>query len=208
MASPGRPRKRSIEESLDIALELFWRQGYEGTSIQDLSEALGVGPSSLYNSFGSKSQLYLKCLERYTEQNVELQRTLTNEHALTALHELIDASVVQYTKSCSQPGCALLSAPRQCDPELSQIDDFCVSRRAATMDAIEHTIVRAIQQGDLRTETNASSLARFIMSTLQGMSSQAEDGASRIELEQVAKHLKAALATYAAREDKKKKKMA
>ena len=196
MASPGRPRKRSIEESLDLALELFWRQGYEGTSIQDLSEALGVGPSSLYNSFGSKSQLYLKCLEHYMAQNADLQRTLSNEHALTALHELIDRSVVQYTKQCSQPGCALLSAPRQCDPELSEIDDYCVSKRAATREAIQRTIVRAIQQGDLRPETDPSSLARFIMSTLQGMSSQAEDGASRAELERVALHLKAAISLH------------
>lgn len=179
-----------------MALELFWRQGYEGTSIQDLSEALGVGPSSLYNSFGSKSQLYLKCLEHYMEQNADLQRTLTHAHALTALNDLIDRSVIQYTKDCNQPGCALLSAPRQCDPELAEIDDYCVSKRAATREAIEHTIVRAVQQGDLLPETNAPSLARFIMSTLQGMSAQAEDGASREALAQVASHLKAAISLH------------
>ena len=87
--SAGRPRKRTIEESLDLAMDLFWRQGFEATSVQDLCEALGVGPSSIYNSFGSKAQLYLQCLERYIETNAELGQTLNKESAYEAIVSLL-----------------------------------------------------------------------------------------------------------------------
>ncbi len=193
----GRPRKRSIEESLDIAMEVFWRRGYEATSIQDLSEALDVGPSSLYNSFGSKCQLYLKCMERYLEKNRSLGATLQHPNAYQALVNLLDASAIQYTQEGQIPGCALLSAPRHDDPKLADIDDFCVSRRAATQQAITQTIERGITSGAFKPDTNAEALSEFVMSVLRGMSAQAEDGTSRAKLKQVVAQAKIVIDTYA-----------
>lgn len=194
----GRPRKRSIEESLDLAMEVFWRRGYEGTSIQDLSEALGVGPSSLYNSFGSKCQLYLRCMERYLEQNNSLGAKLNHPSARQAVINLLDASAIQYTRDDQMPGCALLSAPRHDDPKLADIDDFCVSRRAATQQAIERTIMRGVAGGEFNQDTDTSAFAQFIMSMLRGMSAQAEDGASRQQLKRVAEQARIVIDTYTA----------
>ncbi len=63
----GRVRGFDVEEALDVALELFWQQGYEGTSIQALCRAMGLQPGSVYAAFGSKRDLFAAALRRYTE---------------------------------------------------------------------------------------------------------------------------------------------
>src|SRR5262245_66262623 len=64
----GRPREFDLENALDRALEVFWRNGYEGTSIADLTEAMGINPPSLYADFGNKEGLFRKVVDRYIER--------------------------------------------------------------------------------------------------------------------------------------------
>ena len=69
-ARVGRPRAFDVDEALDRAVLLFWSQGFEGTSLDDLTEAMGISRPSLYRAFGNKEQLFYKALERYTEAEV------------------------------------------------------------------------------------------------------------------------------------------
>ena len=61
----GRPRAFDMDKALDAALDLFWRKGYEGTSIADLTKAMGINPPSLYAAFGGKETLFHQALDRY-----------------------------------------------------------------------------------------------------------------------------------------------
>ena len=61
----GRPRTFCVDQALDIALKVFWKKGYEGTSIDDLTDAMGINRPSLYSAFGNKEQLFRKALDRY-----------------------------------------------------------------------------------------------------------------------------------------------
>ena len=67
----GRPREFDLDQALDQALEVFWRNGYEGASIADLTAAMGINPPSLYAAFGNKAGLFRKALDRYVEQRTK-----------------------------------------------------------------------------------------------------------------------------------------
>jgi len=108
----ARPRSVSEEDTLERALRLFWKQGYERTSIADLSAAIGVGPSSIYNSFGSKKGLfqrvmthYMKTHAAFTKEVLDGKYTLPAGEAMTCL---LRGGVALYTRRGGPPGCAML----------------------------------------------------------------------------------------------------
>lgn len=196
--SRGRPRKQSIEQTLDLALDVFRRKGYDSTSVQDLSEAVGLGPSSLYNSFGSKDALYLRCMERYIQQNRGLWESLKHPEAIEALEGVLVASANLYAADPVHRGCAILSTSPLNTPEGQHIDAFFDERRRGTLEAWSRRIQQGIDDGHLRPDTPIESLARFLMSVCQGMSAQACDGATQAQLLQVAAQAKIVLRTWAA----------
>src|SRR5579859_7138490 len=85
----GRPREFNFDEALDRALEVFWRKGYEGTSIPDLTEAMGINRPSLYAAFGNKESLFNKVLDRYTEKSGIHVRKALNEPTARGVVEII-----------------------------------------------------------------------------------------------------------------------
>ncbi|MGK5544087.1 TetR/AcrR family transcriptional regulator [Streptomyces sp. URMC 127] len=174
----ARPRQFDEDRVISAAMETFWRQGYEGTSTRDLSESTGLGPSSLYNTFGGKRQLYLRALERYydtaTTEQVELLLTGpgTGQERLRALMtHAIDADVAADGAGGTDGprGCFAISAAIEAaalDPDVRK-----VVRR--TFDRVEdaiHTLVAEGQAaGEIRTGTDARTLARQILSSYYGL---------------------------------------
>ncbi len=180
----GRPRKHSIEQTLDTALQTFWTRGYANTSISDLSKALGVGPSSLYNTFGSKANLYNQCLTAYVNKNGHLmQDALAHPNLQTALYTLVMGYVGTYTQAGCPAGCAILNAPSDDDPQVQTLLD---TLRSSTLQAVHARIQKGVDDGDLPADTSVNGMARFVMSVLQGMSLQARDGATADDLRALA----------------------
>lgn len=196
--SRGRPRKQSVEHTLDLALDVFRLKGYEATSIQDISDAVGLGPSSLYNTFGSKDALYLRCMERYKEQGDVLGQCLKHHDAMHALAAFLTTAATFFTSQSRHRGCAILSTSPLNTPECEHIDAFFAQSRQATFDSVRARIEQGIEDGQLRADTPAPSLARFILSICQGMSAQACDGATESQLLEVAAQAKIVLKTWAA----------
>ncbi|MEU1820902.1 TetR/AcrR family transcriptional regulator [Streptomyces abikoensis] len=173
----ARPRQFDEDRVISAAMETFWRRGYEGTSTRDLCESTGLGPSSLYNTFGGKRQLYLRALERYhetatTEQVELLAGPGTGQERLRALMaHAIDADVAPGGDAGTDGprGCFAISAAI----EAAALDQDVRKVVRRTFDRVEdaiHTIVVEGQAaGEIRTGTDARTLARQVLSSYYGL---------------------------------------
>lgn len=184
----GRPRKRSEQESLDIAMVVFWRRGFEATSMSDLSAALEVGPSSIYNAFGSKEALFQACIEHYLDtQGGWAVDAMALPNVVDSLTCLLRSACVAFTREGAPGGCAVLSAGRLDRPESSNVDAFLLDKRLASVAWTKARIEIGIDEGQLRADTDIDGLARFVSAVVHGLSQQALDGASEEQLMGVAR---------------------
>ena len=167
---------------------MFWQHGYEATSIALLTNALGIGAPSIYAAFGDKRALFLEALDRYIHTYAAFtERALADEaNARDAVERLLRDAAVAYTRPGHPPGCLLITAATNCGPQSADIQAQLRNLRKAGTDALARKITAALRAGELPRGTKARALAVFYSATLQGMSAQARDGASRADLQQIA----------------------
>ncbi|MEP9351421.1 TetR/AcrR family transcriptional regulator [Xanthobacter sp. KR7-225] len=184
----GRPRALDRDEALETALQLFWRHGYEGTSVADLTAAMGVTPPSLYTAFGSKERLYQEALDRYgASYGSFTARALAEEPtARQAVERILQESVAVYTKGPAPRGCMLASGAVTCAPEHTLVVADLSRRRFATIAAIKARFDRAVIERELAPGTDTEALAAFYAAVVQGLSIQARDGVNRDVLDAIA----------------------
>jgi len=187
-ASRSRGRRPTFDrsEALSVALDLFWRHGYEGVSISDLCEAIGIAPPSLYHAFGSKADLYREVLKLYGAGNVTADEIAVAPSARAAVAMLLERGVEAVSRPGRPSGCMISSGMLMASPENADLAQELQALRAETRIALEHRIVRDVAAGALSADTDAATLARFFATVLQGLSVQALDGAGRAELQAVA----------------------
>ncbi|QRK07369.1 TetR/AcrR family transcriptional regulator [Archangium violaceum] len=180
----GRPRGFDSTRALDEALKVFWRLGYEGASITDLTEAMGITAPSLYAAFGSKAELYRQALERYrAEQGAFTARALAEEPtARAAIARVLRESAREFSSRKHPRGCLISTAVLTCAAENQPIAELVAGLRSGTLALFRDRIARGIAQGELPAGTDAEALARYFGAIIQGMSVQAQDGASEAEL--------------------------
>jgi len=184
----GRPRALDRDEALETALQLFWRHGYEGTSIADLTAAMGVTPPSLYTAFGSKERLYQEALDRYgASYGSFTARALAEEPtARQAVERILQESVAVYSEGPVPRGCMLASGAVTCAPEHTLVVADLSRRRLAVISAIKARFDRAVIEGELAPSTDTKALAAFYAAVVQGLSIQARDGVNRDVLDALA----------------------
>ncbi|WP_036286318.1 TetR/AcrR family transcriptional regulator [Methylosinus sp. PW1] len=184
----GRPRALDRDDALETALRLFWRHGYEGTSIADLTAAMGVTPPSLYTVFGSKEQLYREALDRYgATYGSFAQRALAEEpSARRAVERILRGAIEVYAEGPAPAGCMLASGAVACAPEHASVAADVARRRLATIAAIKARFDRAASAGELAPSTDTQALASYYAAVVQGLSIQARDGVSRKILDALA----------------------
>jgi AcrR family transcriptional regulator len=183
----GRPRTFDREHALAVATELFWRYGYDGTSIADLTQQMGVTPPTLYAAFGSKEQLYREALLNYIRSNDLLVQQVV--HNGVPIYSLIETylykSAEAYTDPAHPPGCMLQLAALTCALENVEAHKTGVELRQETFQFMVASLEWAKEREELPPDTNVLALARMFMALLQGMSIQAVDGASTHELKEL-----------------------
>jgi len=185
-----RPRKQPEPEALEKALRVFWTKGYDRTSINDLSESLGVGPSSIYNAFNSKAELFRRSLTHYGDTHLafvhQLMDETETEDVRDALRELFHGLVRLYTEASTPKGCAIFQGGGAGGPAAT--DDAEISRffRGEVYRNLLTLLDRAPDPA--RFAAPSSVLAKFLYATLRGVSQMAVDGASRRELLAIADH--------------------
>jgi AcrR family transcriptional regulator len=185
MARLGRPRSFDREEALERAVDVFRRYGYEGATLVDLQEAMGgIAAPSLYAAFGSKEDLFKEVVGRYVRTSgAAAIRGLTEQPtARAAIHAVLRDSVTGFTKPGQPRGCLLVVGAINSAHASGDIQECLRQFRGQTQRDIAQRIRQGVQEGDLPSGTNVSTLTSFYMSFLHGLSIQARDGASRASL--------------------------
>jgi AcrR family transcriptional regulator len=188
MTAMGRPREFDTDKALEQALHVFWRQGYEGTSINDLTQAIGITKPSLYAAFGNKEELFRKALDRYIDGPAGyVQTAMAKPTVREVVEDLLHGAADAVTNPENPPGCLAVQAALCCGDAAESIKQELMSRRATGEDDLRKRFERAVAEGDLPADTDAGDLARYISAILQGMAVQAAGGANRDELQKVAR---------------------
>jgi AcrR family transcriptional regulator len=182
----GRPRAFNIDIALEQALLLFWRKGYLGTSLTDLTEAMGINRPSLYAAFGNKETLFRKALDRYRDQRSAYLRDALEEPTARRAIELMMQGVVDLVTNPGNPSsCLLAQSLLACADPDDPLHQELVERQAAAVIAIRDRFERAVFEGDLPPDLDSDALARFVLAVNSGLCVLAAGGASRMELLQV-----------------------
>jgi AcrR family transcriptional regulator len=166
----GRPRSFDRDEALETVLRAFWRNGYDGVTVDQLAGEVGVNAPSLYAAFGNKRELFDEAAALYAERLDEaLARDLGAPTAREAIARLLHSAAVEFTAEGNPPGCLVMGEP------------LLAERRAKTREAVLERLRSAQAAGEL--EGDPEELAALIAIVLAGMADRARDGADRIELE-------------------------
>ena len=185
VALRGRPREFDVEEALAAALRVFWTKGYEGASLTDLTDAMGITRPSLYAAFGNKEALFKRALDLYgSEKLAYVGSALEAPTARGVAERMLAGTIDNITNEC--PGCLGVMASVTCNSPESPIGQDIRERTRSVRDAMVGRMQRAIDEGDFSVPVEADAMTRYLMALLQGVSVQAGAGASREDLEQVA----------------------
>jgi AcrR family transcriptional regulator len=184
----GRPRSFDRDRALEQALRAFWEHGFEATPISGLARTMGIGPPSLYAAFGDKKSLFREVVDVYGRTyGAFAGRALDEEPTARAgVTRMLREAAAEYTSAGHPRGCLVLTAATNCTPDSADIQQLLRDQRTANVALVEARIRADIRAGILPAGTDAPTLARLVGVTLQGMSQQARDGATRAELESVA----------------------
>jgi AcrR family transcriptional regulator len=187
-AHKGRPREFDADMALEKALHVFWQRGYEGTSLADLTDAMGINRPSLYAAFGNKEELFRRALDRYTERGPGrgMREALSEATAREVVEQLFKNVAVAFTDPCHPRGCLAVQGALTCGEAADSIKQELCRRRLESENALRQRLERAKAEGDLASDADPVELARFVTTVTQGMSVQAAGGASCDDLLRVA----------------------
>lgn len=183
----GRPRGFDRDAALDQAIRLFWRQGYEATSVRDLSEELGIGQPSLYSAFGGKRALFEEAVEVYDrEYGGFIDAALAEEPtAVETMRRMLTEAPVRYTRRGLPRGCLVASGDAGTGD--GEVKTWLSKFRDQKTRELAHKIQADMSTGALPAETDAQTLAAYVMAVLSGLVQRARDGAPRRELEGISR---------------------
>jgi TetR/AcrR family transcriptional repressor of nem operon len=164
----ARPREFDREAALGDAISAFAEHGYEGTSTDQLLEAMNISRQSLYNTFGDKRQLYLEALRTYAAESMaEQMQSLNNGSPLKGIEAMLNAFILRPSKSCL--GVSSVCEFGRSDPEVTMLNDTAAR-------ALRAALERRISEG--KASVNETAAAHFVLAALSGIKIAARGGAS------------------------------
>ncbi|WP_337880556.1 TetR/AcrR family transcriptional regulator [Rheinheimera sp.] len=185
--SVGRPRAFDMDTALQKALEVFWLKGYEGASLPDLCEAMGINKPSLYAAFGNKEQLFLKAIELYENRPCAFYYpALEQPTSYQVVQHMLCGAAKANADPANPPGCVIVQGALACSESGASVKQALIEKRQKGEVALRERLERAQAEGDLPADADPAALARYIGAVLQGMAIQATSGASCDDLRMVA----------------------
>ena len=182
----GRPREFCVDYALAQALRVFWSKGYEGASLTDLTEAMGITRPSLYAAFGNKESLFRKALDLYEHEKMAYIAKALEQPTARKVAETMLRGAVKNMTGCDEPhGCLRVITETAAGPEAQRVRDELMERGKVIHQAIVGRFKRAQTEGDLPQHIDVEGLADLLKALFQGLSLQATNGATREELDRL-----------------------
>ncbi|MEV7218238.1 TetR/AcrR family transcriptional regulator [Kitasatospora cineracea] len=182
----GRPRTFDLDERLERAMRVFWRHGYEGTALSDLTAAMGINRPSLYAAYGNKESLFRQCLDRYHAGPARhVREALTRPTARAVAEHLLRGTVEVVTRP-EGPGCLLVHGALATGPGAEAVRTETAARRAAQRAALRTRLEQAAADGEFPPDTDPAALADYLSTLTYGLAVQATDGTPPDHLHRIA----------------------
>lgn len=188
----GRPKQFDRDDALDKALQLFWRHGYEATSLSDLVEATGAKAPTLYGEFGNKEGLFRAAAERYISKFAERGHALLTDPESTpekAIENFMRDTAALYTDKSLPSGCFLICTSAALSSSSDAVAEMLRTRHKLHEKMLADFLLARQAKGEIPAHTDIPSLAKYLTCLMQGMSVQARDGASHDELNSIVSKL-------------------
>ncbi|WP_373276300.1 TetR/AcrR family transcriptional regulator [Sphingomonas agri] len=183
----GRPREFCVDAALARALEVFWSKGYDGASLNDLTDAMGINRPSMYAAFGNKEELFKKALDLYEREKMAYIGRALDQPTARLVAETMLRGAIDVACGGDQPhGCLRVINSVACSPEAGSIRHEIVERGKAGRASLAARFERAKAEGDIPDHVDPQGLTGVLVAMLQGISLQASQGAPREELERLA----------------------
>ena len=166
---------------------LFWERGYEGTSMADLTHAMGLNPSSIYAAFGDKRALFQLVAKRYMELRAQYAVKALEEPTLERFtRALFDNTVAFLTTPGHPPTCMTLAGAVGCSLDATPARDLMTEIRKQNQVALRERLLKARKSGELPKEINVDDYTRYLSTIIAGLSIQAANGSTKAELKRTA----------------------
>jgi AcrR family transcriptional regulator len=179
----GRPISFDKDAALEAAMLLFWERGYEGTSMADLTQAMGLNPSSIYAAFGDKHALFQLAVKRYMDSRAQYATKALEEPTLEkVIRKLFDNTVAFLTTPGHPPACMTLAGAMGCSVDAAPARDLMTEIRKQNEVAMKERFLKARKSGELSKDINVDDYTRYLSSILAGLSIQAANGSTKAEL--------------------------
>ncbi|WP_434445477.1 TetR/AcrR family transcriptional regulator [Lentzea sp. E54] len=186
-AQMGRPRAFDADEALEKAMLVFWEQGYEGASLADLTERMGISRKSMYAAFGNKEELFRKALRRYEEGAITyVAEALRAGTAREVAATFLNGAVRSNTRPECPAGCLGVQGALAAGETGRIARDILAEWRAGGHVRLRDRFQRAVEDGDLPADVDPDLIARYVMTIANGIAVQAAGGAAREDLQRVA----------------------
>jgi AcrR family transcriptional regulator len=183
----GRPISFDKDAALEAAMLLFWERGFEGTSMADLTQAMGLNPSSIYAAFGDKHALFSLAVKRYLGIRAQYAVKALQEPTLgKVIRALFENTVAFLTAPGHPPTCMTLAGAMGCSVDATPARDLMTEIRKQNEAAIRKRLLLARKSGELSKEINVNDYTRYLSSILAGLSIQAANGSTKAELKRTA----------------------
>lgn len=156
------------EEAIEKAMEVFWEKGYSAASMRDLTTAMKINSSSLYNTIGDKHALFVKCIKHYTQSNMELarKRAQAARSPLNAIIDLLNDSVNDIINKANS--CMIIKTTFEIANDDEEILGILKYNGDSTYQLIDSLLQKAKQQGELAADVEPAILSDYLISLITG----------------------------------------
>ncbi len=176
------------QRALQAAVDVFWRKGYEATSLQDLLAAMDLSKSSFYQTFGSKRELFERCLELFRERQAgKMMKALK---AAPSGRQFLRATLLSLAdearRSVPPKGCLIMNTATEFSSRDPAVAALVADGARAFVRVFRAAVVRAQDEGDIPLDKNADALANYLVATVSGLRTMVKAGMRPAEIEGIA----------------------